>query len=98
MHLVFVRDDRQQDFDTGKWLQAKTIVRQAAVKYKHLLSRLAILPDHVHMILGIHPSESPRAVALSYLNNLAYSQGMQPVFMQSCYVGTIGEYDLGAIE
>lgn len=49
------------------------------------------------MTLGILPDQAPIDVALSYMNNLAYAQGMQRVFMPSCYLGTFGEDDLGAI-
>jgi len=41
--------------------------------------------------------ESPLEVAVGYLNNLAYAQGMKRVYQYGFYVGTFGEYDLGAI-
>jgi hypothetical protein len=41
--------------------------------------------------------ESPQDIALSYMNNLAYAQGMKAVFKYSYFVGTFGEYDLGVI-
>jgi hypothetical protein len=31
------------------------------------------------------------------MNNLAFAHGMQPVFCQSYYVGTFGEYDIRTI-
>src|SRR4029077_19121670 len=40
---------------------------------------------------------SPEEVALTYMNNLAYAQGMSEVFRYSYFVGTFGEYDLGVI-
>jgi len=36
-------------------------------------------------------------VALSYLNNLVFAHGMKALFCFSYYVGTFGEYDMGAI-
>jgi hypothetical protein len=30
------------------------------------------------------------------MNNLAYAAGMKPIFKFGFYVGTFGEYDLGA--
>jgi hypothetical protein len=47
--------------------------------------------------LGCGLEDSPLEVALSYVNNLAYTQGMKPVYQFGFYVGTFGEYDLGAI-
>jgi hypothetical protein len=41
--------------------------------------------------------ESPEAVVLGYMNNLAYACGMKPCFQFSYYVGTFSEYDLGVI-
>jgi hypothetical protein len=92
-----VRDWRQEEHDIEVWMRSREFIRAAAKKHAHLLSRLAILPDHVHIVLGTRPSAKPGDIALSYLNNLACSQGMKPLFMHSCFVGTIGEYDLGAI-
>ena len=62
----------------------------------HFLSRAGIVPGHVHLTLGCALNESPQEVALSYMNNLAYVRGMLPVLQFSCYVGTFGEYDVGA--
>jgi REP element-mobilizing transposase RayT len=98
LHLVFVRDWREPELNLDVWIRSRSLVRAAAEKHQHLLSRLAILPDHVHMVLGTRTNECPKTVALSYLNNLAYAQGMRPMFMRSCFVGTVGEYDLGAIK
>jgi hypothetical protein len=36
-------------------------------------------------------------VALVLMNNMAFTQGMKPMFRKSFYVGTFGEYDRGAI-
>ena len=63
----------------------------------HLLARAGILSDHVHLALGCGIEESPLQVALGYLNNLAYAQGMTAVYQFGFYVGTFGEYDWGAI-
>ena len=36
-------------------------------------------------------------LALSLMNNLAWLHAMQPVIEPSCFLGTFGKYDLGAI-
>jgi len=51
----------------------------------------------VHLLLGCKLTESPLDVALGYLNNLAFVQGMQRVYQFGFDVGTVGEYDLGAV-
>ena len=68
-----------------------------ADKRGHLLSRGAVLPDHVHLLLGCPLEVSPEEVAMCYLNNLAFLLGMRPWFQFEYYVGTLGEYDRGAI-
>lgn len=64
---------------------------------RHLLSRAAILPDHLHLLLGCRLEESPEGVALTYLNGLAEACGGKAVFKPSYFVGTLSEYDLGVI-
>ena len=51
----------------------------------------------VHILLGCAVTESPESVALSLLNNLAFVQGMKPVYRFSYYVGTFGKYDRNSI-
>ena len=63
----------------------------------HRLTQAAILADHLHLVLGCQLTESPLQVALGYLNNLAYAQGMRAVYQKGFYAGTVGEYDLAAI-
>jgi hypothetical protein len=36
-------------------------------------------------------------IAVRFMNNLAYRDGMKRMFEFGYYVGTFGEYDLGAI-
>lgn len=97
LHIVLVHDWRWCELRPDVWLAVRDMIRRVAVGKGHLLSRVGILPDHLHMTLGILPDQSPIDVALAYMNNLAYVHGMKAVFMPSCYLGTFGEYDLGAI-
>ncbi len=97
LHLVLVHDDRWRQTQSAVHEQVRAMIRRAAGSKGHLLSRLGVLPDHLHLVLGFSPDESPQEIALSYMNNIAYVYGMTPVLKPSYYVGTIGEYDLGAI-
>jgi hypothetical protein len=78
-------------------VKTRDTILRTAEKHGHLLSRGAILPDHVHLALGSPLEQSPEAVALSYMNNVAFVNGMRPIFQCSFYVGTFGEYDRGAV-
>ena len=72
-------------------------IRKTCAKYEWRLSRIGVLANHIHILLAAGVTYSPESIALSFLNNLAYSQGMKPVFKFSYYAGTFGPYDRGAI-
>ena len=97
LHLVFVLQRRWRELRPELWEAVRQLIRKASTKKGHLLSRLGLLPDHIHLVLGFGPDESPLEVAASYMNNIAFAHDMQPALIPSCYLGTIGEYDLGAI-
>ena len=61
------------------------------------LSRAGIVADHLHLAIGCEIKDTPEDVALCLLNNLAYAHGMQPMYRHSYYVGTFGNFDLGAL-
>ena len=63
----------------------------------HGLSRAGVVADHIHLTLRCPFDQSPEQIALGYLNNLAYADGMTPLYRFGYYVGTIGPYDMGAI-
>ena len=74
-----------------------TIIERVADKHGDRLSRMAIVPDHIHLTMGCAIERSPEEIALAYLNNGAYACGMKAVFQFGYYVGTFGEYDRGAV-
>jgi hypothetical protein len=63
----------------------------------HRLSRVSLFADHLHITLGCGYQESPEAVALVYLNNVAFVHGMTEWLSRGYYAGTFGEYDMGAL-
>jgi len=97
LHLVLVMRDRARHMQAETLLAIRNMIRAVASKKGHLLSRAAILPDHIHVALGCELSESPEEIALSYMNNVAFAVGMQRLFEYGYWVGTFGEYDLGAV-
>ncbi len=80
---------------------ALTAYRQAIMngcrKHGWLLSRIGLLSNHVHVLVGPEIADSPMDVALALMNNMVFTQGMKPMFRYSFYVGSFGEYDRGAI-
>ena len=55
------------------------------------------MPDHIHLSLRGNVEYSPEDVALSFMNNIAFAFGQKAIFRPSYYVGTFGEYDMGAV-
>jgi REP element-mobilizing transposase RayT len=97
LHLVFVQRERWHEIRADVLRSLRAMLGAAARKKQHLLADAGLLADHVHLALGCDVAESPLDVALSYLNNLAFAQGMKLVYQLGCYLGTFGAYDLGAI-
>ncbi len=73
------------------------MIVRVAEKKQQQISRLSLFADHLHVTMRCHYQQSPQVVALSYLNNLAHAHGMEALFCFSYYLGTFGEYDMGAI-
>ncbi len=97
LHIVLVHAER---FRIGNLkflgLTKDSILRHAA-ENQHCISRLAILPDHVHFTLGVGYDQSAFEIVLSYMNQVAVAHGGLRLWMDSFYVGTIGPYDMGAV-
>lgn len=77
--------------------RVRNVIVQSAEKKKWQLSRIGLLSNHVHLLLGASVTESPQSIALSLMNNIAYAYEMKPVLKFSYYAGTFGGYDRGAI-
>jgi len=97
LHLVLVHEGRWNEVNEDVLSAVRDMLLKTPRAKGHQLSRAGILADHVHVVVGCRLTESPLEVALGYLNNLAYAQGMQRIYQYGFYVGTVGEYDLDAI-
>jgi REP element-mobilizing transposase RayT len=97
LHLVFVHCERWCEIRQERLSATRKMIIDTCRKKGHRLSRAAILADHLHLTVGCSLTQSPREVALALMNNLAYAHGMQSLYQFGFYVGTFGEYDLGAI-
>ena len=97
LHIVIVNEFRDMMVEEEVLRCLSNVIDAAALKHRHALSQRALLGDHIHMTMGCPIIQSPETIALGYLNNCAYACGMKPVFQFSYYVGTIGEYDRGAV-
>jgi REP element-mobilizing transposase RayT len=96
-HAVLVNDERRTEIREPVLAALSEMIDRVASKHGDRLSRVGLFADHVHMTMGCPIERSPEDVALAYLNNCAYAVGLKPVFRFGYYVGTIGEYDRGAV-
>jgi hypothetical protein len=73
------------------------MIIQSSRAKRYRLARIGLVSDHIHLLLGCDVTDDPQAVALAFMNNLAYVQAMRPVLKFSFYIGTFGRYDRQAI-
>jgi REP element-mobilizing transposase RayT len=96
LHMVLVVDGRQRIVDGQNLRTIRDGCLRIAAKKEHRISRLAVLPDHLHAAIRPGIEESPLDVVFAYQNNLAHLLGGR-VWQDSYYVGTFGEYSMSAI-
>jgi REP element-mobilizing transposase RayT len=97
LHVVIENTEHLCD-TRPMWLsRSRSMLIAACRKKGWLLSRLGLVSNHLHVLLGCDVADAPRDIALSLMNNLAYAHDMKPVYEFSFYVGTFGTYDHDAI-
>jgi REP element-mobilizing transposase RayT len=97
LHLVFVVEQRHRVYDP----QCLTTIRESSLriarKKGYAISRLAVMPDHLHVALRGDQGQSPNEIVYAFQNNLAYAIGQRHLWEDTFYVGTFGEYDMDAV-
>jgi REP element-mobilizing transposase RayT len=97
LHVVLVTLDRTRLSDEQSLASVRDTALPVAVKKGYPISRLSVMPDHLHMALRGDIEHSPQDIALAFLNNLAYAMGQNAIWQHGYYAGTFGEYDMGAV-
>jgi putative transposase len=100
-HFVFVTHRRREliDLDVAEALVA--YLRQVCAKKQWLIWNMEFVWNHVHLFLGLTPSDAPGEVALSLLNNAEYflqkrfaaalkDEVERTVWQPGYYLGTVG--------
>jgi REP element-mobilizing transposase RayT len=98
LHVVLVHQAREMEIREDVLGRVRDMILRVANAKGYLLSRAGILADHVHLVLGGPIEVAPDEIALAFLNNLAYVQGMRPVHQFGAFIGTVGEYTTGALD
>lgn len=97
LHLVFVVRRRAQITDSGRLSTLRDWCFRIADVKGYEIATLSVMPDHLHVALRGHYEHSAEAIALAFMNNLAYAVRQRALWMPSYYVGSFGEYTMGAI-
>lgn len=97
LHLVLVVERRYRIADPDLLAILRDWSFKIAAKKGYAISRLAVMPDHLHASLRGNIADSPEAVALAFLSNLAYAVGQKAIWEPCYYAGTFGEYDMAAV-
>jgi len=97
LHLVLVVVGRYRVSDVGMLTTIRDWPFKIADKKDYTVSRLAVMPDHLHVALRGNIEHSPEEIALAFLNNLAFAVGQKPIWEPCYYVGTFGKYDMDAV-
>jgi REP element-mobilizing transposase RayT len=75
LHLVLVVEQRHRIGDAEVLGTIRDWSFKIAAKKGYGISRLSVMPDHLHASLRGNIAHSPEEVALAFLNNLAYALG-----------------------
>jgi REP element-mobilizing transposase RayT len=97
LHLVLVVQARYRFGRRCDLQKLRDGALAVARKKGYAISSLSVMPDHIHVSLRGDIHHSPEDIALSFLNNLAYVMGQNPVWEFGYYAGTFGEYRMDAV-
>jgi REP element-mobilizing transposase RayT len=97
LHLVLVTSERYRMSQPATLQTIRETALRVCVKKGFAASRLAVLPDHLHLALRGAVDQTPEQIALAFLNNLAYALEQRPWWQSGYYAGTFGEYSMAAV-
>ncbi len=75
LHLVLVTEGRWRNSEIPWLTKIRDQSLRIAEKKGHAISRLSVMPDHLHFSLRGNIENSPEQIALAFQNNLAYVLG-----------------------
>ena len=101
IHVVLVTNRRQEFLDLEVAESLVCYLRQVCEKKSWIPWNIDVLPDHLHLLVGLSPTDAPDEVALSLLNNVEYFTQQRhgsvmatvvekTVWQPGYYVGTVG--------
>lgn len=101
LHVVFGTRRRVEFLDMEVAAYLLEYMRRVCAKKNWIVYDIEIVWDHVHLFLGLQPSDAPGDVALSLMNNSAFAlhrryasvirlESLEGIWSPGYYVGTVG--------
>lgn len=97
LHLVLIVQERWRINDLKCLAKIRDQCLKLAAYHGYALSRLSIVPDHMHTALRGNIRHSPEQAALKFLNNVAFALGQHGIWEPCYYAGTFGSYNMNAV-
>jgi len=97
LHVVLVVDGRFRFCDSAPLQTIRDGCLRIAKAKGHAISRLSVMPEHLHVAMRAPIDKSPNDVVHAYQNNLAFYLNHGRVWRDTFYVGTFGEYGMSAV-
>lgn len=79
LQIVMENAESLHEVRESQLQRVQDVIVRAAGKKSWRLSRIGLLSNHVHVLLGASVTESPQSVALSLMNNISYVYDMKPI-------------------
>ncbi len=97
LHLVLVTDGRFPLRSQASLASLRDQSFRIASRTGYAISRLSVMPDHLHIALRGNVEHSPQGIALAFLNNLAHTLNSGRIWQRGYYAGTFSEYNMNAV-
>ena len=97
LHLVLVTSKRFRMVDQTRLAIIRDWSIKIAKKKAYSISRLSVMPDHLHVAMRGDHAQSPNDIVFGFQNNISYALNRERIWKDSFYAGTFGEYNMAAV-
>ncbi len=97
LHGVLVHTERWRNTSPSFVDRTRNATLLALQESGCQVSRIAMLADHLHIIVRFHYDVSPVEVVLLSMNRVRESHDGLRIWMDGFYVGSVGPYDMNAV-
>lgn len=95
LHVCLENADGWNETRETELQKVRNAVVDASRKRSWQLSRIGMLSNHLHVLIGASVTDSPESVVLALMNEIAQMSEGKPILKFSYYVGSFGPYNRG---